>query len=226
MSPRALFTRLAIAEAVTWALLLLGMVLKYGTHTTDLGVRVFGLAHGVVFLGYCLASLVMWVNQRWSTRTLLLALAAAIPPFATIWFEKRAVRQGLLEATGASVETAPEMRRGPSPNGCWLPRSRGPGSPWPSASSESRCLPERCSSSGHLRCPARVPDRSRPRSSPARASVERGAATLGDGAGSIRDAGGTGWSSRWRRASPSDDPDFGPPAGLGYPRPRRIRIVA
>lgn len=97
MSPRALFTRLAIAEAVTWALLLLGMVLKYGTHTTDLGVRVFGLAHGVVFLGYCLASLVMWVNQRWSTRTLLLALAAAIPPFATIWFEKRAMRQGLLE---------------------------------------------------------------------------------------------------------------------------------
>ena len=37
MTPRLLFRRLAFAEAVTWALLLTGMFLKYVTETTELG---------------------------------------------------------------------------------------------------------------------------------------------------------------------------------------------
>ncbi len=36
MSPRSLFLRLSQAEAVSWTLLILGMVLKYVTRTTDL----------------------------------------------------------------------------------------------------------------------------------------------------------------------------------------------
>ena len=35
MSPLLLFRRVAVAEAVTWALLLVGMVLKYVTGTTE-----------------------------------------------------------------------------------------------------------------------------------------------------------------------------------------------
>ncbi|HHU08781.1 MAG TPA: DUF3817 domain-containing protein [Intrasporangiaceae bacterium] len=98
MTPRALFRRFAFAEMVTWALLILGMVLKYVTKTTDLGVKVFGLAHGVVFLGYVLVTLAVWVNQRWPLRTAALALAAAVPPFLTVWAEHRIERQGLLDA--------------------------------------------------------------------------------------------------------------------------------
>ena len=56
MSPRTVFRRVAIAEAVTWALLLTGMFLKYVTETTELGVRVFGMVHGVVFIAYCLTT--------------------------------------------------------------------------------------------------------------------------------------------------------------------------
>jgi integral membrane protein len=97
VTPRLLFTRFATAEMVTWALLLLGMVLKYVTATTDLGVRVFGLLHGVVFLGYVLVTLAVWVNQRWSWRTALIALAAAVPPFFTLWAERRLERTGRLE---------------------------------------------------------------------------------------------------------------------------------
>ena len=65
MTPRTLYRRIALAEVVTWALLLLGMVLKYVTRTTDLGVKVFGLAHGVVFIAFCLVTVLLWVNQRW-----------------------------------------------------------------------------------------------------------------------------------------------------------------
>ncbi len=97
MTPHALFRRLALAEATTWALLLAGMFLKYVTRTTEVGVQVFGMVHGVVFLGYCVVAVFVAVNQRWRTGTTLLALAAAVPPFATVWFERRMSRQGGLD---------------------------------------------------------------------------------------------------------------------------------
>lgn len=97
MTPRTLYRRIAAAEVVTWALLLLGMVLKYVTRTTDLGVRIFGLAHGVVFIAFCLVTLLLWVNQRWTLREAALGLLSAVPPFLTIWWERRLERRGRLE---------------------------------------------------------------------------------------------------------------------------------
>ena len=92
MRPRSLFLLFARAEMVTWALLILGMVLKYVTRTTELGVRVFGLLHGVVFLGYVLVCLALWTNHRWRSTILARALLAGVVPFATLWFEKWARR--------------------------------------------------------------------------------------------------------------------------------------
>lgn len=96
MSPRMLYRRIAAAEVVTWALLLVGMALKY-TSVTELGVRVFGLLHGVVFVAFCLITVLLWVNQRWSVRTGLLGLLSAVPPFLTVWWEQRLERAGHLE---------------------------------------------------------------------------------------------------------------------------------
>ena len=95
MRPRPLLRTVARVEAVTWALLLLGMVLKYVTETTELGVRVFGMAHGVVFLAYCLTVVAVAVDQRWRPGQALLGLASAVPPFATLWFERYAEARGL-----------------------------------------------------------------------------------------------------------------------------------
>ena len=102
MSP-SLFRRVAVAEAITWAGLLLGMVLKYVTETTELGVRVFGMAHGVVFIAYVLVTLAVAVDQQWSRGRTLLGLVCAIPPFFTLWFERYAVRHGLLADALATV---------------------------------------------------------------------------------------------------------------------------
>ena len=93
MSPRLLLRRLAFAEAVTWALLLTGMFLKYVTETTELGVRVFGMLHGVVFVAYAVASVVVAVDQRWPAGRTLGALACAVPPFATVPFDLRLERR-------------------------------------------------------------------------------------------------------------------------------------
>ena len=99
MSPDRLFRRLAVVEAVTWSLLLVGMVLKYVTETTELGVRVFGMLHGVAFVAYCVATAVVAVDQRWSPRRTLAALACAVPPLATVPLERYAASHGWLAPT-------------------------------------------------------------------------------------------------------------------------------
>jgi integral membrane protein len=98
-SPRTVHRWAAVAEAITWALLLTGMFLKYVTRTTELGVQVFGMVHGVVFIAYCLATGLLWVDQRWPVSRLALGLLAAVPPFATVPFERYARRSGLLGDT-------------------------------------------------------------------------------------------------------------------------------
>ncbi|WP_109507677.1 DUF3817 domain-containing protein [Nocardioides speluncae] len=97
MTPRPLFRRVAIAEAVTWALLLSSMALRTVNH--DLGERavsVFGMVHGVVFIAFCLVTALIWVDQRWPAGRGVLALASAVPPFATVLFDWHAERRGLL----------------------------------------------------------------------------------------------------------------------------------
>ncbi len=96
VTPCRLHRSVAIAEAITWALLLSGMFLKYVTGTTELGVQVFGMVHGVVFIAYCLATVLLSVDQKWPLGRLVLGLLAAVPPFATVWFERYAERSGLL----------------------------------------------------------------------------------------------------------------------------------
>ena len=121
MTPLTLFRRLAVAEAVTWALLLTGMFLKYGTGTTDLAVRVFGMVHGVVFIGYCLVTLLVGIDQRWSRARVLLGLVSSVPPFMTVWFDRHAERRGLLADTWRL--TAAEPRTGLDRAVAWLLRN-------------------------------------------------------------------------------------------------------
>ncbi|MBM9459521.1 DUF3817 domain-containing protein [Nocardioides sp. zg-536] len=99
MSPTRLFRIVATAEAFSWAGLILGLVLKYGTETTDVAVRVFGPIHGAVFLAYCVTVVVVWVDRRWSFGRAALALVAAVPPFATVPLEWYAARRGWLGDT-------------------------------------------------------------------------------------------------------------------------------
>ena len=95
-SPTRLFRVVATAEALTWAGLLAGMFLKYVTETTELGVRIFGMLHGVVFIAYCLTTVVVAIDRRWSASRLALGLVSAVPPFMTIWFDRHVGRAGAL----------------------------------------------------------------------------------------------------------------------------------
>ncbi|MFC7361231.1 DUF3817 domain-containing protein [Nocardioides astragali] len=119
MNPRRLYRGVAVAEAITWALLLSGMFLKYVTSTTELGVQVFGMVHGVVFIAYCLVTLLVAIDQRWSLSRTVVGLAAAVPPFATLLFEVYADRRGLLGEEWLSRRDSPTARQRAV---CWLLR--------------------------------------------------------------------------------------------------------
>ncbi|KQX74336.1 MULTISPECIES: DUF3817 domain-containing protein [Aeromicrobium] len=104
---RTVFRTVAIAEAVSWALLLVAMFFKWVLDAEPLGlheggVPVAGPIHGGVFVLYVAMAVVSKVVFRWDLKTLVLALAASIPPFFTVWFETWADRTGLLQRAGAT----------------------------------------------------------------------------------------------------------------------------
>ncbi|GAA1922653.1 DUF3817 domain-containing protein [Nocardioides lentus] len=125
MSPLRLFRVVAVTEAVTWAVLLTGMVLKYVTRTTDVVVSVGGMIHGVAFIAYCLVTVLVAVDQRWSPGRAALGLAAAVPPFVTVWFDRSAERRGLLGGAWRLRSEAP--RRTAERPVAWLVRKPAQG---------------------------------------------------------------------------------------------------
>ncbi|MFF4779180.1 DUF3817 domain-containing protein [Microtetraspora fusca] len=88
-----LFRAVAIAEAFSWAGLLVGMFFKYVVVGNEIGVRIFGSIHGALFVLYVLAVLAAARAGRWSLGTVVLGLVCAVPPFATVWFERRMTRR-------------------------------------------------------------------------------------------------------------------------------------
>jgi integral membrane protein len=92
------FRLLAVAEAFSWAALLAGMYFKWIAGTTELGVEIAGPIHGALFIGYSLAALALWRLQRWPFAVALFAGLSAVFPFATVLFERWALRRGHLPA--------------------------------------------------------------------------------------------------------------------------------
>jgi integral membrane protein len=95
------FRLAAIAEAWSWAGLLVAMVFKYLVVQNPVGVQIMGPIHGVLFVVYLLFALQLANSLRWSTATTAAAIAAAFPPFCTVWFERWALRAGLFAARDA-----------------------------------------------------------------------------------------------------------------------------
>jgi integral membrane protein len=103
-----LFKVAAVAEAFSWAGLLIGMFVKYGPVGNEIGVKIFGPIHGGLFLLYLASVLLVRQPLGWSGKRTLVGLIAAVPPFATVWFERRALRdaapaQPSRESTPAGV---------------------------------------------------------------------------------------------------------------------------
>ena len=113
MSPRILFRTVAVAEAFTWAFLLLAMFLKYVTRTTEALISPAGGIHGFVFLVFVAVTIFVWVNQRWSFRVGLLGLLSAVVPLASVVFDQAMERRGKLDG-GWRLAPGADSPRGPA----------------------------------------------------------------------------------------------------------------
>lgn len=104
-SPRSMYRKVSIAEAVTWTLLIAGMVMKYVFDAGNLGVRIGGSIHGLVFLTYMATAVVVGWNQRWSIGQIAAAVGTAIIPYATIPFDKSLERKNMLDGPWRTEKT-------------------------------------------------------------------------------------------------------------------------
>lgn len=105
VTPRAFYRFVAIAEAVTWTLLIGGMLLKYVAQAGGLGVLIGGSLHGLVFVTYAATAVLVGVNQRWSVKLIVGAVFTAIIPYATIPFDHWLEKNDKLEGGWRTVAT-------------------------------------------------------------------------------------------------------------------------
>ena len=101
------FRIVAIAEALSWAGLLVGMYFKYlAGSSTEVGVKIFGPIHGGVFMAFVVAAVVVGIQRKWNVITWALALLGSIVPLGSvifvIWADKLGRIDGVASRTVAT----------------------------------------------------------------------------------------------------------------------------
>lgn len=94
-TPAKLFRFVAVVEAITWAVLIVAMIVKR-VADMDSAIRIPGMTHGIVFIIYLVVALVAARALKWNLKVTVMALLASIPPFFTVWFEQWAKKNGHL----------------------------------------------------------------------------------------------------------------------------------
>ena len=104
--PVRVFRLTAVAEAFSWAGLLVGMVVKYVVVHDPIGVQIFGRLHGALFVAYLAALLWLARRERWGLLRLAVGAAAAVPPFTSLVFERWVSRRRSRAAVRADLAGA------------------------------------------------------------------------------------------------------------------------
>lgn len=84
-----LFRLAAIAEAVGWTFLIIGILIgRYITPGNDLAVQLAGHVHGMLFLLYIAAAITLYPSQQWTRKRTVIAGLASVPPYGSLLFEQ------------------------------------------------------------------------------------------------------------------------------------------
>ncbi len=109
-TPLTLFRTLAIAEAISWTILITGLVLR-ATADLAIAVTIGGAVHGFVFLSYGATAVLVSMNQRWRLGPAVIAVVSAVIPYATIPAEIWLQRSGRLAGAWRLEESADPAER-------------------------------------------------------------------------------------------------------------------
>ena len=119
-TPLSLFRVLALAEAVSWTLLIAGLILR-AMLDLPIAVTIGGGIHGFVFLSYGATAVLVAMNQRWGMWPTIVAVVSAVIPYATIPTEIWLHRAGRLDGPWR-IAPGPEADRWYDPLMRWFLR--------------------------------------------------------------------------------------------------------
>ncbi len=88
------FRVVAVVEAVSYLILLVAVVAKYG-FDAPIGVRVMGPVHGCIFLVYAALAFGVREQLRWTTTHTAVVLAAAVIPLGGYLVERSLTADGI-----------------------------------------------------------------------------------------------------------------------------------
>jgi len=93
MSSLQLFRKVALAEGVSYLLLLfVAMPLKY-LADMPLAVKYTGWLHGMLFVAYVVCLIMAWQEQRWRFGKTVFIFVASLLPFGPFVVDKRLKRE-------------------------------------------------------------------------------------------------------------------------------------
>lgn len=94
------FRAVAFWEGMSFlVLLLIAMPLKYAMGLPQ-GVRVVGMAHGLLFMAYLYTLMMAAIEYRWGVKRIAVAFAASLVPGGTFWLDAQ------LRGEARALETA------------------------------------------------------------------------------------------------------------------------
>jgi integral membrane protein len=89
MNTLSIFRKVAIAEGVSYILLIfIAMPLKYWAEM-PLAVKYTGWAHGLLFVLYIMLLIMAWVEYKWSFKKSALIGVASLLPFAPFLVDRK-----------------------------------------------------------------------------------------------------------------------------------------
>lgn len=89
MTALSLFRKVAVAEGISYLLLVfIAMPLKYWADL-PLAVKYTGWAHGLLFVLYAVCLLVAWIIYKWSFGKAALIFLASLIPFAPFFVDRK-----------------------------------------------------------------------------------------------------------------------------------------
>ena len=89
MSSLNLFRKVALAEGISYIVLLfIAMPLKYWADM-PLAVKYVGWAHGLLFVLYIACLVMAWQERKWSIGKVIVLFVASLLPFVPFYVEKK-----------------------------------------------------------------------------------------------------------------------------------------
>lgn len=89
-----LFKFIAIAEGISYLVLFFNMLVIKRLNPELYKTLLFpiGMAHGMLFISYVVLAFIIWKNQQWNIKEIVIVQVASLLPFGTFYIEKKYIK--------------------------------------------------------------------------------------------------------------------------------------